>query len=106
MTERKYSVAEINRMRLACRALWVCSLGTTSFLLEQQREEAEDMLRTYLMANIDPDELCFEAKEAQEKYDRAMDRYRQESREVAVKFAEKFEPSKFRWWHPFFGRNQ
>jgi len=99
MIERRYSVAEIDRMRSACQTLFVCRQGTTLIHLAQMREEGEDMLRTYLMAGTDPDELCALAKEEQERNDRSMESLRKmyTDFESAAEFAEEIKPKR-RWW--------
>ncbi len=70
MSGRKYSVEEIDRMRLAVEhmvvwgekigAPWPEGVGSrtsATFSGNEVTERTEAMLRTYLMAGTDPDEL-------------------------------------------------
>lgn len=63
MGERKYSVAEIDSLRSACKQLYL--YGTTSPVAGFSRsyreadmvKAVEEMVRTYMVAGVDPDEL-------------------------------------------------
>ena len=75
MEERKYSLSEIDRMRLALMKIinpsgdFVvgyhdgCQAVTrqAGFFNESQRCQGEDMLRTYLLGGVSPEELEAEA---------------------------------------------
>ena len=79
MTERKYSVSEIDMMREAIRhqLIWGDIYGTpiktaeyasTSYNAEQVDRATEDRLRTYMLAGIDPSELIYnEARDGEKK---------------------------------------
>lgn len=54
MAERKYSVAEIDRMRRALE--WAYPTGV-SYYAEQRGAEIENRLRTYMQNGTEPSEL-------------------------------------------------
>lgn len=63
MSERKYSVAEIDRMRAAISATFPCSWvfkgdGSPGRREPDYSAQIEDRLRTYMLAGVDPDELA------------------------------------------------
>ena len=66
MGERKYSVSEIDQMRRAVEN--VCSLRRSAFDQDGIRRDAEDQLRTYMLAGTEPDELQRFANEAVTKW--------------------------------------
>lgn len=53
MAERKYSVAEIDRMRRAIE----CSYPGGAYYAEQRSAEIENRLRTYMQNGTEPSEL-------------------------------------------------
>lgn len=59
--ERKYSVQEIDRMRMAVRhqfpMAWSGSIGFPMKLTDEYDGQVEDRLRTYMLNGTDPDEL-------------------------------------------------
>ena len=67
MTDRKYSVAEIDRMRAAVECKWLFGCwpnemkSTTTFARtwtdKGKTAAVEEMLRTYMLAGIGPEEL-------------------------------------------------
>jgi hypothetical protein len=74
MTERAYTLKEIDQMRrniLATRTSWeVHSNPEYQQQYERRRDrEVEDKLRSYLLAGVDPQELEDEAKAEQEDWD-------------------------------------
>jgi hypothetical protein len=67
MTERKYSVSEIDKMRTALHQReWLGSMGM--WTLDELHGRIEEMLRTYLVAGTDPSELEESAIEAIRAY--------------------------------------
>ncbi len=60
MSERKYSVSEIERMRDALR--WILIQPGVTYYEDQKAAEIEEQLRTYMLAGTAPEEL--EAKQA------------------------------------------
>ncbi len=67
MTERAYTVAEIDRMRRAVEYRWLygCSLGdchpgqlmSRTYKETEKTACVEEELRTYMLAGIEPEEL-------------------------------------------------
>ena len=68
MKERSYTVAEIDRMRAAVECQWLYGMkiseqlaeGATmsrSYKEEEKTKCVEEMLRTYMLAGVDPKEL-------------------------------------------------
>ncbi len=56
MSDRKYSVAEIDHMRKTVRRL-IYSMGVTNSQWEESSRIVEDRLRTYMLNGTDPEEL-------------------------------------------------
>lgn len=83
MNERNYTVAEIDSMRMACRNLALPG-PYTPFYQEDIDRNAEEILRTYMQAGIEPQELnsALQEKWAQEQ---RLELLMQQQRSAAVK---------------------
>jgi hypothetical protein len=55
MSERKYSVQEIERMRSALR--WIITPVNQCFYPDEINKQIENQLRTYMLAGTEPNEL-------------------------------------------------
>jgi hypothetical protein len=54
-SDRKYSVSEIDEMRMTIRNHWFYGRG--SYKPHERGIEVEEILRTYMIAGVSPDEL-------------------------------------------------
>jgi hypothetical protein len=55
MAERRYTVAEIDRMRSALRLIII--RPNTNYYPDEMERKIEDQLRTYMLNGTDPEEL-------------------------------------------------
>lgn len=69
MAERRYTVAEIDRMRIAVEQLFPMDIAYDRAVRAKQ---AEERLRTYMLNGTEPEELEQHAKEARERRDQRM----------------------------------
>jgi hypothetical protein len=64
MTERRYSLREVDVMRANLYTIQIARTGDSSCFSPPSREEIERRLNTCLIAGVDPKELADAAKEA------------------------------------------
>ncbi len=74
MTEKKYSIVEINRMRIAL--CWINTPFNSGYYAEELDRKIEDQLRTHIQNGTSPEEL----EKASQEYVASMQNFTQRMR--------------------------
>jgi hypothetical protein len=87
MIERKYSLKDIDSMRVSIRTM--LTIGNGSYKVDEKNAEIENRLRTYMMAGIEPADL----RKAESDYLEEHFRRREEQQAFMAQYPHIFTPS-------------